>query len=299
MPGAAVGGDVAARGGALAALLAHRRSSFAGTQVDPAARRLDLVDADGDRIAEPDPRAAAASRPAWSRCGRARSAHGRRSAGPAGSPRRRRRAAPRKRTKAPAPITPETSPSKRVPGPALEQLALEQEGGADVSRRRAPGGSRRARARSPCAPVSATNVGARARPRRRRSAESSAAVGDQVRVAADRRGEVDIGGAAEPGVAEVAIRVVGLLERAKHKRCIRLAPVPPPLRLAGRPAGSPRRASSAAWRGASRPGSGRRDVERGELLDQHLDRAPDRAARGPGRGSGRGVARAARRPARW
>ncbi len=44
------------------------------------------------------------------------------------------------------------------------------------------------------------------------------AVRDHVRVAPDRRREVAVARAGEPGVAEVLRRVVGLLERAQHER---------------------------------------------------------------------------------
>jgi hypothetical protein len=40
-----------------------------------------------------------------------------------------------------------------------------------------------------------------------------------------------VGGAAEPGVAEVPVAVERLLERAQHERCIRLQPMPAPLGL--------------------------------------------------------------------
>ena len=55
---------------------------------------------------------------------------------------------------------------------------------------------------------------------------------EQVGIAPDRRGEVAVGGAAEPGVAAVALAVGGLLEGAEHERCIRLAAVPAPRGLA-------------------------------------------------------------------
>ena len=55
------------------------------------------------------------------------------------------------------------------------------------------------------------------------------AVGDDVRVAPDRRGEVAIAGARQAGVADVPRRVVGLLQRAQHQH----ADGSPPARLAG------------------------------------------------------------------
>ena len=50
------------------------------------------------------------------------------------------------------------------------------------------------------------------------------AVDDEVRVAADRRGEVAVRAAREPGVAEVLRVVARLLERAQHERGKRLLP---------------------------------------------------------------------------
>ena len=59
---------------------------------------------------------------------------------------------------------------------------------------------------------------ARGARRRRRRARRAARGGNQVGVAPDRRGEVAVALALEPGVAEVARRVVGLLERPQHQR---------------------------------------------------------------------------------
>ncbi len=89
--------------------------------------------------------------------------------------------------------------------------------------------------------------GTRARPPRARAAEAWTAsssrssawritgepelgkqrpVDDEVGVAADRRGEVAVGGARETGVAEVARVVARLLERAQDERRERLPPTP-------------------------------------------------------------------------
>ena len=96
-------------------------------------------------------------------------------------------------------------------------------------------------------------------------------MGDQVGVAADRRGEVAVGGTAQAGVAEVAIRVVGLLQRAKHKRCIRLASVAAALGLSGdQPARLTRQLAGLLGRDRVRQRR-RRDVERRQLLDQPAD----------------------------
>ena len=98
---------------------------------------------------------------------------------------------------------------------------------------------------------------------------------DQVRVATDRRGEVAVGGAGEPGVAEVAVAVDGGLERAEHKRCIRGVAVPAALGLAADQAARLRRQLGRLRRGdALRIGQRRRrQVERGELLEQDRDPA--------------------------
>ena len=125
-------------------------------------------------------------------------------------------------------------------------------------------------------------------------------VDEQVGIAADRRGEVAVGGAAEAGVAAVAVAVGGLHQGTEHERCIRLAAVPAPRRLARSPAGSPRAATSPAWLGA-RPWPQRRGrhAERVQLLDQALDPRRDRAGRGRGRPPAPACARAAAPPARW
>ena len=185
---------------------------------------------------------------------------------------RRRRSRPRPR--------PRTRPPAR-----LEQLALEQERRADVVGVALDPHRRRARARSSDQPASRT-VAALGLVLAPPSVREQRAVGDQVRVAADRRGEVRVRGAAEPGVAEVAVAVVGLLQRARARaRYTRRAPWP--RRSASRATSrlaSP--ASSPAWLGDELLRQRRRrDVERGELLDQALDPLPGRAARGRGRAS--------------
>ena len=74
---------------------------------------------------------------------------------------------------------------------------------------------------------------------------------DEVRVAADRRGEVRVRAAREPGVAEVARVVARLLERAQHERGERLLPAPRLLAVARRRPRRPSAASSAAPLGVS------------------------------------------------
>ena len=139
-------------------------------------------------------------------------------------------------------------------------------------RRRARSSSPRARApRStapPRPPTSASGAGSPA------TADSSAAVADQVRVAADRRGEVAVARRRQAGVAEVAVVVVGLLERAQHQAGQR------PAAAAGRArtqsADQRRRLAhhlGRLLRGQVALGHRRRrHPERRQLVDQPLDR---------------------------
>ena len=94
---------------------------------------------------------------------------------------------------------------------------------------------------------------------------------DQVRVAADRRGEMGVGGAAEPGVAAVSLAVGGLFEGTKHERCIRLAAVPAPRGLACRQAARLRRDLARLARREALAQRRRRHAERVQLGDQALD----------------------------
>ena len=132
----------------------------------------------------------------------------------------------------------------------------------------------RARTRARRAARGRPDVGRRRWP----SSRSSDAVHDEVRVAADRRGEVAVRRAREAGVAEVARVVARLLERAQHERRERLpaaaglrartrrsAPrsrrrAPPPAAATARPGaggvGTPRSASFAS-RSSIDCGSGR------------------------------------------
>ena len=214
--GAAVGRDVARRP-AFAASAAPSPSPSArrGSSGSPARRStrprggLDPASTARRVTGSPEPHRAArcAGRPAPSRSRSARSAR-RAGAAPAGSPRRRRRARRRSATKAPAPITPETSPSNsRVP--ARPRTARARAGRRRRRRRRrARSRSTRARARSSARRPRATSRRARARlPLAERRQQRP--VHDQVGVAADRRGEVAVGGAAEAGVADVARRCSG------------------------------------------------------------------------------------------
>jgi len=96
-------------------------------------------------------------------------------------------------------------------------------------------------------------------------------VDDQVGIAADRRGEVAIGGAAQSGMAAVALAVGGLFEGSQHERCICPAAVPAPSRLLGNePArlGGQLRRLARRGRAAQRRG---RDFELVQLRYQPLD----------------------------
>ena len=98
-------------------------------------------------------------------------------------------------------------------------------------------------------------------------------VDDQVGIAADRRGEVAVRGAGEPGVAEVRRVVARLLQRPQDERRER---DPPATRLRDVVRDRARRsapASAAASCGASRFGRRRcRHAQVGELREQVLDR---------------------------
>ena len=96
-------------------------------------------------------------------------------------------------------------------------------------------------------------------------------MGDEVRVATDRGGEVGVGGAAKPGMAEVSVRVVGLLQRPEHKRCIRVAAMTSPLRLARHQAAHLAGQLAGLGSGQALGQRGRRHVEGGQLLDEQLD----------------------------
>ena len=186
---------------------------------DPRARaRLDPV----DHHARPGRRAAAGApspRPR-ARCPSSLSVH---------QPRSRRlgsrpsKPSSPKRTKAPFSIRPTTSPSNAGGRRSASAPALEQEGEADVvggalDLHRLALGRRGGDARLVELVRRAQGgvVDAEALEQR--------AVRDHVRVAADRRGEVAVARAAEPRVAEVLRRVVGLLERAQHEHAEARAP---------------------------------------------------------------------------
>ncbi len=151
----------------------------------------------GAQLVELPPAAQAPRRAAAPRSPRRRSAR-RRPSRSARPPRPRRRAAP---------------PDRRRPGGARAGTRGRRR------RRRARSASPRARRPRHCTPTSSSScagaaVVVDAEPLQQR------AVGHHVRVAADRRGEVAVARAGEPGVAEVPGRVEGLLERAQHEDAV-------------------------------------------------------------------------------
>ena len=97
------------------------------------------------------------------------------------------------------------------------------------------------------------------------------AVADQVRVAADRRGEVAVARRAQPGVPDVLRGVVGLLERAQDQRGQRGAPVAAAVDLLVDEVGDVGDEIGALL-GRHRLRQRRRgDVERRQLVDEPLD----------------------------
>ena len=146
---------------------------------------------------------------------------------------------------------------------ALEQRVLEQPGEADVVgevlelprlalARRGLLGERRQVARHRLVPVA--------------ELAQERTVDDEVGVAPDRRGEMAVGGAREPRVAEVRRVVARLLERAQDQRRKRLPPTPRSARRTRVTRREIAPASSAASCGESCFGHGRRrHLEVGEL----------------------------------
>ena len=315
MARAAVGGDVAALGLFLG-LLAHRLRPLRGAalrrrpppprglpeppfplpfpcrlalaafdrpQVDPAARRLDAVDADPDRVAHADRRPLAGAD--QHRLGRVELV----ALAAADQPRRQEPL-----------VDVGHRPAEADEGAAADHsrnLAVEA-----ASRGRASNSSRRSRkAAQTSSPVRSALAESRSRSEQCTAASAmqlgagrvllgadqrqQRPVGDQVGVAADRRGEVGVGGAAEAGVAEVRLAVVGLLHGSEHERCIRLAAVAAPLRLARRRGGWPRPRSRrpgwarCAWAAAASGSPARRAAPAAARS------ARGRAARAPGRAS--------------
>ena len=125
------------------------------------------------------------------------------------------------------------------------------------------------------------------------------AVADEVGVAADRRGEVAVARRAQAGVADVARRVVGLLERAQHERA------EAPARRGRRSARSvdapgDRADELARLRRRELLGQRRcRHAERGELRDEALDALGLGALVDAVEARHAALLEQARRPARW
>ena len=165
-----------------------------------------------------------------------------------------------------------TSPSKSCSQPPLEQLALEQEAARDVVGgaldRHRVALARRAQSPAPGSREASRRVLPAADRRQQR------AVADEVRVAADRRGEVAVvrraRGPAWPRLRGV---VAGLLERAQHEAAQPEPAVAGASRRAARRGARPAAIASAACCGVGCSGTGGvGDAERGELRDEPLDR---------------------------
>src|SRR6476619_1671699 len=149
---------------------------------------------------------------------------------------------------------------------SLAQLALEQESGADVVG--PPLDAHRLALTLAAVPGSLARFGSARCQLALAQRSQQGTVDDEVRVAPDRRGEMTVGGAAEPGVAAVALAVLSLFEGTQHKRCIRGATVPASrsllhhqaARLSRKLGRLARRGRAAQWR--------RRDLELVQLRDQ-------------------------------
>ena len=98
-------------------------------------------------------------------------------------------------------------------------------GGSARAERQTSSASRSTRiaSRSTAEPMPASSSQCRGRGVVNAEALEQRAVGHDVRVAPDRRGEVAVAGAAQPGVTEVPRAVEGLLERAQDQRAERVA----------------------------------------------------------------------------
>src|SRR5437773_1741803 len=94
----------------------------------------------------------------------------------------------------------------------------------------------------------------------------------EVRIAPDRRGEVAVGRAREPRVADVPGRIDGLLERAKHERGQCAAALVAGAQILEQP-GADRSDELPCLAGRDALGDGRsRYLEAFELGDEELDR---------------------------
>ena len=181
---------------------------------------------------------------------------------------------------------------------ALAQDALEQEGAAHVvgvalDLHRLALGRRAVHAAS-------ASSSARGATSSSPSAPSSARWHDEVGVAADGRGEVAVARAAQAGVADVARRVGGLLERAQHERGQRRPPAPRGAHVRGARARLASAASSAACCGLMCSGTGGVGTpSEASRSTSALDRAAGRGARARGRAWARGGRPGSPPPARW
>ncbi len=182
-------------------------------------------------------------------------------------------------------------------GAALGQLALEQVGGADVVGVALD--PRRLALALAAVPGHLARLGGPRRLLPLAQGRQQRPVHEQVGVAADRRGEVTVGGAAQSGVAAVAVAVGGLHQGAEHERCIRLAAMSAPRRLLDhQPArlGGDLPGLTRGQRPAAAAGSARRAPAAARPVARS---AADRAGRGRGRRRAPACARAAGRPVRW
>ena len=195
-------------------------------------------------------------------------------------------------------MRPVTTPSTGSSHPRVGQAVAQPEGGADVVAAALDRGRLALGAR---AAVGLEGQLGEPRAAARRAARGcqQAAVHQQVGVAPDRRGEVEVRRAGEPGVPDLRRRVVRLAQRAQHQRPQRLAAAPARAPGGGRP---PRAAAAAAARRAGRAELAlrqrrRRHAELVELRRRASRCGSGRGPRGGGRPSaGRGRSGGARRP---
>ena len=175
-----------------------------------------------------------------------------------------------KATKAPAEISPTTSPANCCSQPCPYRQPLEVE-----ARRHVVGVAldhhRLALAlRAPHAQLGELAATRRRLPPADRREQRTMA--DEVRIATDRRGEVAVALRVKPRVAEVARGVVGLLERAQHERVQRPAPLAAPGLDVSLDALGDRSEQIGRLRRRHVPGQRRRGhLERGQLCHETLD----------------------------
>ena len=152
---------------------------------------------------------------------------------------------------------------------ALEQLGLEHEAARD---RVAPALDRHRVALAHRAPLArAVHLRGSRRLLARADGREQRPMADQVGIAPDRRGEVAVARRAQSGVADVARRVVRLLERAQHQRREGGAAVPAPAHLAVHQMRDLRHQVGRLLRGHRLRARRGRHVERGQLVGEVLD----------------------------